>query len=352
MKRHSRSLFLVPLLMLALLLCSCSTNKAARQSIDPIAALSFSSEGATPIAFAVIPPSFILTGLDELEASASGGENAPMLEFLAEFFGRSDCVFASIMRNNETGALFCRVLALGKFPRAAKMLLTSSRGWEKKEADGATWFESKAFAGGGAIRAAIPESGAVLAEIDIAASSAKMLDAASSSSMADFILAATSSPASAQELPQVFKPSEGYEGAAFFSSLDAALLGAANVPLAFYAPDFNLFARAILPLASTSPLAGAAAALSAFEGFSLPISSIEFTVEKSANLSSEDAANVELLAVRVAVPSSALMRAAAVIVQLIFPDDGVTAENGAITVTKELPEGRAAIAVLSFFLLS
>ena len=350
MKRHSRSLFLAQLLMLALLLCSCATSKAARQSIDPVAVLSYSSEGAAPAAFAVIPPEFVLPALEELEAGASGADGAAV-SFLNEFFGRADCVFASIMCNSDTGALFCRVLALGKFPASAKMLLTPSRGWQKKEDGGALWFESAAFAGGRAMRAAIPASGVLLAEIDIAASSTSSNGtemSAASSSMQDFIAAAASRPVAAEELPQSLDASGGGDGAAFFSSLDAALLGAANAPFAFYAPDFNLFARSVLPAVPGFPLAGAAAALSAFDGFSLPISSIEFAVDQGAS----DGGSLDRLTVRAGVPSAALTRAASVIVRLVFPDDSIAADDGAITVTKDVPAGRAALALLSFFLLS
>ena len=352
MKRKPRPLLLAPLLMLALLLCSCSTSKAARQSIDPVAALSFSSGGAEPAAFAVLPPSFVLPALEELEAGASGADGAAV-SFLNEFFGRADCVFASIMCNSDTGALFCRVLAFGKFPASAfRMLLSSSREWQKKEEGGALWFESAAFAGGRAMRAAIPASGVLLAEIEISAPSKKGGAGSASSSMQDFIAAATSRQVAAEELPQSLEASGGGDGTAFFSALDAALLGAANTPIAFYAPDFNLFMRMVLPLASSSPLAGAAAALSTFDGFSLPVSSIEFIVEKSALNPAEDGSAQEMLTVRAAVPSKALVRAASVIVRLIFPEGDVAAEDGAITVIKELPAGRAALAILSFFLLS
>ena len=341
--RKSRFVFLF-VAVSPLLFWSCATSNAPQQTIGPIATLSYSSEGTKPAAFAVIPPSFVLSTLEDLENEALADASFAA-DFLNEFFARADCVFASIMCNSDTGALFCRILALGKFPSRAKMLLSSSRGWQKKEAGGETWFESTAFTEGRALRAAIPASGVLLAEIDIVSPPNGTEMTAASRSMADFIVAATSTLAEPQDSSQA---REAGAGAMFFSSLDAALLGADNVPFAFYAPDFNLFLRSVLPAVPGFPLAGSVSALSALDGLSLPISSIEFAVDQVAG----DDGFLDRLTVRVDVPSAALTRAAAVIVRLMFPDDDVDAEDGAITVTKEMPAGRAALAVLSFFLVS
>ena len=352
MKRHFCPFLLPLLLIVPLLLCSCATSKALDLIGDPVLALSYSSEGHEPVAFAVIPPSFVLPALEELLESEDLAEAELVASFLNEFFGRADCVFASIMCNSDRSELFCRILALGKFPASAKMLLNSSRGWQKREADGMAWFELEAFTEGRALRAAIPASGALLAEIDITPPSSNGGTDAPSRSMADFIAAATTSPQGPQGLPPAQGAGAGGDGAAFLSSIDAALLGAANVPFAFYAPDFNLFVRSCLPAVPNFPLAGAVAALSAFEGFSLPISSVELAVDKGEGEMPEDGEALEALTVRVAVPSAALARAAVVIVQLMFPDANVAVENDAIVVTKELPAGSAALAVLSFFLVS
>lgn len=341
--RKALPAFILPLALAPLLLCSCATSKAARLPADPVALLSYSSEGAVPAALAAIPASFVLPALQEMgESGLSGSAGAsPAREFLAEFFSRADCVFASIMRNGESGALFCRVIALGKFPSALRLMLGSSRDWEKIEAGGAAWFESSALIEGGALRAALPTSGALLAEMDILPPSIE--GGAPSRSMADFVNAASG----AAEL----EPSAAWDaGSAFPYAAEAALLGAANAPFAFYVPDFNLFARAVLPAMPGFPLAGAAAAISAIGGFSLPISSIEISVDRAERL--DGAEPMDRLTLRAAVPSAALMRAASFIVQLMFPGGSVSAEGGALTVQKDIPQGRAAIAVLSFFLVS
>ncbi len=331
---------LLLVLLSPLLFWSCATSRQAGQVADPVAVLSYSSEGAAPAVFAVIPSAFILPALEEIKMSASAEENAPAAEFLVEFFSRAECVFASIMRSDASDALFCRVLAFGKFPaRTFRLALNSSRGWERREENGAVWFDGQ----GGAIRVAIPASKMLLAEIDIASPTAKRVGDGASSSMADFIAAAALNLAA---------PDFADAGEMFFAAVDGAVLGAANVPFAFFAPDFNSFVRSVLPAAPAFPLAGVAAALSAFDGFSLPISSIELAVDKGAGEPAEDGASFELLTVRAAVSSSALMRAATLLVQLMFPDESVTAENGLITVVKEIPAGSAALAVLSFFLLS
>ncbi len=323
-----------------LLFWSCATSKAAKQSIDPIAVLSYSSEKATPVAFAVIPPKFILSELKEIKERDDVDTDVPAVEFLVNFFSRADSAFASIMHKGNSKTPFFRLIAFGKFPaRAFRFVLNSSRDWERRKEGDAIWFESSSYVEGITLRAAIPVSGVLLAEIYIEQPSATRRSSARSSSMEDFIAASLRK----DEAPPVREFSGA--GEMFFAAIDASIAGASNVPFVFYAPDFNLFTRTVLPALNSLPFLNETA-VAALQSFSLPISSIELAITPM------NRAPILRLTVSAAISNSAFLRPASFMLQLMFPGEKVFTKNGIINVEKEMPAGSAALAILSLFSVS